>query len=35
MKSLFSIFTELSSKNIENDGYSPVEKISYSDLFYI
>lgn len=35
MKSLFRRFSELSSKNIENDGYSPVEKISYSDLFYI
>lgn len=35
MKSLFSIYSELCSKNIENDGYSPVEKITYSQLFYI
>ncbi len=35
MKSLFSIYSELCSKNIENDGYSPVEKITYSKLFFI
>ena len=35
MKSLFSIYLELCSKNIENDGYSPVEKLTYSELFYI
>lgn len=35
MKSLFSIYTQLCLQNIENDGYSPVEKLTYSDLFYI
>lgn len=35
MKSLFSIYSDLCSKNIENDGYSPVEKIAYSQLFYV
>lgn len=35
MKSLFSIYLELCSRNIENDGYSPVERLTYSELFYI
>ena len=35
MKNLFGIYSELCSRNIENDGFFPVTKLSYSDLFYI